>query len=101
MEDMVITFGPYVLPFPVALTAILSIFYSMFNAKDGTNLLSDRVKNMIALLMGMGFGILIMVDKETAITARVFIGWLIFGLLEGAAAVGLYKSIKIQSGKTE
>ena len=101
MEDMVISFGPYVLPFPVALTAILSIVYSIFNTNDGGNMLSERFKNLIALLIGVGFGLLVMVDKETAITARVFIGWVIFGLLEGAAAVGIYKSIRIQSGKTE
>ena len=100
MEDMVITFGPYILPFPVALTAMLSIVYSIFNTADGGNLLPERLKNLVALLIGVAFGLMVMVEKETAITARVCIGWVIFGLLEGAAAVGIYKSIRIQSGKT-
>jgi len=99
MEDTILTFGPYVLPFPIALATFLSIFYSLFNQSDGTNILSDRFKNAVALVLGMGFGILVMLQKGLPVTVPNFVGWAVFGLLEGAAAVGLYKSVKVQAGK--
>jgi hypothetical protein len=99
MEDMMIQLGPYILPFPVALTAILSVLYSVFNKSDGTSYLSDRVKNGLALIIGMGFGFIIMFDKGIDLNWRNLVGWGIFGIVEGAAAVGLYKSFKILAGK--
>ena len=99
MEDTLIQFGPYILPFPVALATILTVFYSLFNKPDGTNPISDRIKNGFALIMGVGFGILVMTQKGVEPSWINFIGWGIFGLLEGAAAVGLYKSVRVQSGK--
>ena len=99
MQDTILTLGPYVLPFPIALSAILAILYSLANKPDGSSYISDRVKNGIALLAGMGFGLLAMFDKVPDPAVRDVIGWLIFGFIEGAAAVGLYKSVKIMAGR--
>lgn len=99
MEDTILSLGPYVMPFPIALSAILAILYSLFNKADGTSYLSDRIKNGVALIIGMGFGLLVMMDRVPDPVVRDFIGWLVFGFIEGAAAVGLYKSVKIMAGR--
>ena len=99
MEDTLIQLGPYILPFPIALSAVLSILYSAFNKPDGTSYIPDKFKNVLALVLGMGFGVYTMCQKGIDITWTNYVGWAIFGFLEGAAAVGLYKSVKIISGK--
>jgi|PlaIllAssembly_1097288.scaffolds.fasta_scaffold02314_9 hypothetical protein len=99
MEDSVLKIGVYILPFPVALSTVLGIFFSLFNKSDGSNEISSRVKNGIALLLGVAFGYFLMMDKGLPVTFENLFGYGIYGLIEGAAAVGLYKSAKIMSGK--
>lgn len=97
MEELVLKFGPYVLPFPVALASFLSIFYKFFDKPDGqTSYLSDKVKNGIALLFGIAFAWYLLLERHmvTTIDADAAIGWSIFGIIEGAAAVGLYKTVR-------
>lgn len=95
MEDAVLKFGPYILPFPVALASFLAIFYKFFDKKDGTSYLSDRVKNGCALLLGVAFAWYLMYQFHfVGIDGDAMIGWSVFGLLEGASAVGLYKTVR-------
>jgi hypothetical protein len=99
MEDTILKFGPYALPFPVALSAILAILYSFFDKADGSSYLSNRTKNGLALLCGAAFGWYLLLCCHVEITPELGIGWTMFGVLEGAAAVGLYKTVKTWTEK--
>jgi hypothetical protein len=95
MEEMVLQFGPYVLPFPVALSSFLAIVYKFFDKPDGqTSYLSDKLKNGIALLFGIAFAWYLLLEEPGSIILKTGIGWSVYGLLEGASAVGLYKSVR-------
>jgi hypothetical protein len=97
--DEVITIGRYALPFAAVLAAALAVFYSFFDKADGSSHLSKRVKNGIACLLGVAFGWYLMLDQSIEITAKSAIAWSFYGFLEGAAAVGIYKTVQIMRGK--
>ncbi len=101
MDNTVIQIGTYSLPFPVVLASVLAIIFSFFGRPDGTSQLSDRVKNGIAILCGVGFGVVIMFRDATPndFTVSYVTGWILYGFIEGAAAVGLYKTVRIIGGK--
>jgi hypothetical protein len=80
-----VTLGQYTLP--VLLTVILGIFYKILG--EG---LGDRWKSLIALAVGLGLGMVAMVYNQTApYEWRVVIDYGLYGLMSGAAAVGLYE----------
>ena len=102
MDSTVIQIGTYTLPFPAVLAKVLSIVFSMFNKSDGTNGLSERIKNGIAMLCGVGFGVIVMLRNATSpddLSLEYVIGWILYGIFEGATTVRLYKTARIMSGK--
>jgi hydrogenase/urease accessory protein HupE len=84
MEE--ITLGQYSLP--ILLTVILGICFKLIG--EG---LADRWKSIIALVLGLGLGLLAMVyNQEAPYTWVVVIDHCLFGFMAGAAAVGLYEA---------
>ena len=81
-----VTLGQYSLP--VLLTVILGIFYKLMG--EG---LGDRWKSPIALVVGLGLGLVAMVyNQPEPYTWKVVIDYCLFGFMAGAAAVGLYEA---------
>ena len=80
MED--ITFGQYALP--VILTVILGIVYKFLS-------FGDKYKALLAVVIGMGLGILSIPYKGMPWTVVTTVDALIYGLMVGASAVGLYE----------
>jgi hypothetical protein len=94
--DEVLNIGKYSIPF--LLTMALAVIYSFAPSA------SDRMKNGIALLAGIGLGLLGLYygywQGKVVIGPVVLIDYIIYGFLQGAAAVGLWKSLNIQKGGT-
>ena len=96
MDNTIVQIGTYSLPFPVVLASVLAILFSFFGRPDGTSQLADRVKNGIAILCGVGFGVVIMFRDATPddFIVPYVSGWILYEFVEGAAAVGLYKPVR-------
>jgi len=104
--DETLMVGSYAVPF--LLTLILAVVYSFFVEKTGdppveVSMLSDKAKNGIALCLGILLGIAALILKWDAgggaITASSVILYALNGFIQGAAAVGLWKSFTTQAGK--
>jgi hydrogenase/urease accessory protein HupE len=81
-----VTLGQYSLP--LLLAVILGISYKLIG--EG---LADRWKSIIALVLGLGLGLLAMVyNQETPYAIKTIIDYALFGFMAGAAAVGLYEA---------
>ena len=80
MEE--VTFGQYAVP--VVLTVILGIVYKFASVPD-------RWKSLIAVLLGIGLGILAIPYKMLPWTVVNIVDHTIYGLMVGASAVGLYE----------
>ena len=79
---MDIQFGQYAMP--VILTVILGIIYKFAN-------FGDKYKALIAVLIGIGLGILAIPYKGIDWTVVSLVDHIIYGLMLGASAVGLYE----------
>ncbi len=104
--DETLMVGSYTIPF--LLTLILAVVYSFFTAKQGDppveiSTLTDKTKNAIALGAGVLLGIAALILKWDAggfqLTASNIILYALNGFIQGAAAVGLWKSFTTQAGK--
>lgn len=80
MEE--ITFGKYALP--VILMVILSLIYKVIAINKGW-------KPIIAVCLGILLGILGIVYNGYDWTAKIVIDHVLYGLMMGASAVGLYE----------
>jgi len=87
MNEDLVKFGGYALPF--LMTAFLAVIYQ-FHA------FSDKMKNLIALLLGIGLSILFLFYKGIPYNIVNIVDYVIYGFLQGAAAVGLWKTLNIQ-----
>jgi len=79
---MEIEFGPYAIP--VILTVILGIIYKFVS-------FSDKYKALIAVIIGVGLGILAIPYKALPWTVVSIVDHMIYGLMTGASAVGLWE----------
>jgi len=77
-----IKFGAYALP--VILTVILGIVYKLVP-------FSDKYKAVLAVLVGIGLGILSIPYKGIPWNIVTIVDACIYGLMVGASAVGLYE----------
>ena len=81
---MEITYGQYAMP--VILTVILGIIY-----KAAGSSIPDRAKPVISVLIGLTLGILWVPYSSLDWSMKNIIDHLIYGLMVGASAVGLYE----------
>jgi len=104
--DETLMVGSYAVPF--LLTLVLAIVYSFFTEQTGdppveVSTLSNKAKNGIALCVGILLGLAaLMLKWDTGgfvITATSVILYALNGFIQGAAAVGLWKSFTTQAGK--
>ena len=79
---MEIEFGAYAVP--VILTVILGIVYKFVT-------FGDKYKALISVLIGVGLGILAIPYKGIDWSVVSIVDHAIYGLMTGAAAVGLYE----------
>lgn len=86
MDEMV-KFGGYALPF--LMTGFLAVIYQFAD-------FSDRIKNGIALALGVGLSILYLFYKGIEINIVNLVDYIIYGFLQGAASVGLWRTLNIQ-----
>ena len=85
-----VNFGQYALP--VILMVILSLIYKVFGEDAGNpGMISDKAKPIIAICAGMGLGIVGMFYNAVPLTFKNFVDYLLFGLMQGAGAVGLWE----------
>ena len=80
---MEINLGQYTLP--VILAVILGIIF-----KFAPNI-KDSYKSLIAVFVGMAFGVVLIFYQGEAITFQYIVDRILDGLMVGAAAVGLYE----------
>jgi hypothetical protein len=76
--------GQYSLP--VILSVLLGLVYKIFN------LVEDRWKSLVAIVLGIGLGYLSLLYSGAPLTIPFIIQYGLFGLMSGAAAVGLYEA---------
>ena len=68
------------------LTILLGIIYNTFPK------INDRIKTPIAVLIGLGLGVVAMyVEATPPFSFKIWVNFLIKGLLVGASATGLYE----------
>ncbi len=89
---MEINFGQYALP--VVLTVFLAIIYKIAGNPDGTSTIPDRAKPIIAICLGIGLGIVGMFYQAIAPSFKNIVDHILYGLMAGAAAVGLWEGFR-------
>lgn len=77
-----VNLGQYALP--VVLSVVLALIFRIPS-------ISDRYKPVIAVVTGALLGIVGLIYKEGPYTVPFFMDYLFYGLMSGAAAVGLYE----------
>lgn len=77
-----VTFGAYAIP--IILTVILAIVYKFIT-------FGDQYKALLAVCVGIALGILAIPYKGLDWTIVAFVDHAIYGLMTGAAAVGIYE----------
>lgn len=80
---MEINFGQYSLP--VLITVFLAITFKAVPS------ISDAVKPFIAIFLGIGLGVVGMFYAGLAPTFPIVVDHVLYGLMTGAAAVGLWE----------
>ncbi len=84
-----VSLGQYGLP--VVLTVLLGIFYKVCEREDGTSCVPNRFKPLVAILLGMALGIVAMFYKMLTPTFPVIVDHVLYGIMAGSAAVGLWE----------
>jgi len=75
----------------VIITILLMVIFK-FTTTVETN---DKLKTGIALLCGIGFGVLAIFMNDITIDFKNIVNYIINGFLTGAASIGLYKAQQI------
>jgi len=88
-----VTFGQYALP--VVLMLLLSIAFKFVPA------VQDRWKSLIALVAGLGLGMLAILYQGLPWTVVNVVDFGLYGLVQGAAATGLYEVTRAVSRPRE
>ena len=84
-----ISLGQYAIP--VLLMVILAIIYKFYEGPEGTSTLSAKGKCLAAILVGVALGLVALFYKGEPVTAQKIIDYALYGLMTGAAAVGLWE----------
>ncbi len=83
----------------VILTCIAAVIFMVFKNEDGTSSLSDKWKNLLVIFGGLALGLISVwyLGKPPIITNIV--DGLLGGFFTAMSAVGLWKTLGIQTGK--
>jgi hypothetical protein len=96
--DDVIKIGQWTAP--VLMAGLLGIIFSFFTKDDGTSTISNRIKNGIALCLGILLAFIALILKWDAggyaVSITDGIIFALAGIMVGATSVGLWKSFNIQ-----
>jgi hypothetical protein len=92
-----IMLGQYALS--VILTAVMAFVFMLCKNEDGTTCIGDKWKNLIVILAGLGLGLLsIWFLGKPANVVNVVTG-LLDGFFTAMSAVGLWKTLGIQTDR--
>ena len=94
MGTQEIMFGQYALS--VILTAVMALIFMIFKRDDGTNVISDKWKNLIVILVGLGLGLLSIWYLAKPTTIVNVVTGLLDGFFTAMSAVGLWKTLGLQ-----
>ena len=92
--DIEITIGG--VAFPFLLSAILSYLYSFFRKSDGTDILSDRIKNVFTLVVAIGLSLASLPYSNLPMSYANVFNYSLYGFMQAMAAVGLYDTLSVQ-----
>jgi hypothetical protein len=92
-----IMFGTYGLS--VILTGVMALVFMLCKKEDGTNCVSDKWKNLIVILVGIGLGLLSVWFLGNPASIQNVVNGLIEGFFTSMSAVGLWKTLGIQTGR--
>ena len=92
-----LSFGQYGLS--VILTGVMAFVFMLCKKEDGSSCVSDKWKNLIVILVGLGLGLLsIWYFAKPANVVNIVSG-LLDGFFTSMSAVGLWKTLGIQTGR--
>jgi hypothetical protein len=92
-----ITFGQYGLS--VILSAIMAVVFMVLKRDNGTNILSDKWKNLVVIFAGLALGMLSLWYFGKPLVVKEIVNALLEGFFTAMSAVGLWKTLGIQTGK--
>jgi hypothetical protein len=91
-----IQLGQYAVPFLI--TIFLAILFKPLDNPDGTSKVADWVKGYFALVIGIGLGIIAMLYKGVQPTFVAWVDYILYGLVQGAASIGIFKLAQFTPG---
>ena len=83
-----VNLGQYAIP--VLITVFLAIIFNFLA-------IGDRYKSLIAIALGVGLGIIAIPYNKQPWTFVIIVDYVLYGMIAGAAAVGLYEGKKALS----
>jgi len=87
-----INLGQYAVP--VILTVVLAIVYKFLDKPDGTSYLPNQFKPLIAIALGIILGIVGMFYSAVVPSFKAWVDHILYGLMTGASAVGLWEGVR-------
>lgn len=92
-----INLGQYAIPFLI--TIFLAVIFKPFDNPDGTSKLPDWLKGYIAIGIGVALGIIGMFYSGVQpITFKVWVDYILYGFVQGAASIGIFKIAQFTPG---
>ena len=79
----------------VLMTGILALVYKWCRRADGTECITDRGKQMIAILVGLILAYIAMFYVGTQPTFKTLVDYGVTGLVLGLQAIGVWEVIKV------
>jgi len=92
-----ISLGQYAFPF--VLTAILAFVYKQFELPDGESMLSSVWKTRISVLAGIVVALGAMFYLGVEPTYKAIVDYVLYGFINGGAAIGLWELVSKQKEK--
>lgn len=83
----------------VILSAIAAVVFMMCKNQDGTSCLTDKWKNLIVIMGGIGLGLLSIWYLGKPANIVNVVNGLLDGFFCAMSAVGLWKTLGIQTGR--
>lgn len=83
----------------VILSALAAVVFMMCKKEDGSSCLTDKWKNLIVIMGGIGFGLLSIWYLGKPANVVNVVNGLLDGFFCAMSAVGLWKTLGIQTGR--
>jgi hypothetical protein len=91
-----IQLGQYAVPFLI--TIFLAVIFKPLDNADGTSKVADWVKGYVALALGIALGIVAMLYKGIQPTFVMWVDYILYGFVQGAASIGIFKLAQFTPG---